>query len=436
MTADEIAICANCIDDEHLSAIVLDEGAPRRCSLCGNSKTAAFTVGDLGKLLEPLLRERLSLGGEVRVFHGIDDEKGGYEQQGDPLDYFVAEALGQDFDFLDDIVAAVIAAEDVWPPDGEEAFFEDYYNYVPRSVFVYEMLDEWQMVQDELRSSRRFFSSAAKSFFASLFANIDTLLSPVVDIETAVVSLSEDRISPSPDAGDDEDNKVVRLLAEGTEIFRARTCNSEGALEKMVENPYDNVGPPPSEKARAGRMNAKGIVVLYGALDIDTAIAEMRPPLGGDTITIGLRANRPLRVLDFKRLEDAYSLEALSYFQPDFDYQLGKHAFLQRLHGLISRPVLPGKEDEYLITQTMAEYLSHVHESPFDGILFDSVQRKGGTNIVVFSSADGEFPVSYVDESVRAFRTDVVQYGHSERRLPGPDASDRIVAFDRLDDNF
>ena len=432
---NDIAVCADCIEDEHLKKIFLDEGEPLECALCGEVEMPAFTIADLGKLLEPLLRERLELGQEIRVFHGVDDEKGSHEQEGDPLDYFISEALAQDFDFLDDIVSAVIDAEDVWPPDGEEAFFEEYLQYVPRNVFVQGMLDEWQMVQEELKSSRRFFSSSAKSFFSVLFANIDTLLSPVVEIETALSSLTEDDFSLLPDADGTKDNTVVRTLAKGSEIFRARVCNSSNTIKKIVAQPYDHVGPPP-DKARAGRMNAEGIVVLYGALDIETAVAEMRPPLGGDTVTITLRANRALRMLDFRRLENAYSMDALSYFQPDFDYQLEKHAFLQKLHALIARPVLPGREDEYLITQTMAEYLNHVHSSPFDGILFDSVQRRGGTNVVVFSSTGGAFPVDYVPESLRAFRTESIQYKHAEGRIHKHDEDVRLVRFASPDDEF
>lgn len=434
--AIDIAVCAECIDDDYLKEIVLEEGEVRECNLCGENDRPAFTPEDLGKLLEPLLRERLALGGDMRVFGGPDDEKGHFEQQGDPLEYFVAEALAQDFDFLDDIVQAVIDAEDVWPPDGEEAFFEDYYNYEPRGIYVYEMLEEWQLVQDELRTSRRFFNEAAKSFFASLFADIDTLLTPVVNIDSAMAAIAGDETDPILDADDTDDDTVVRTLPEGTDVYRARACRSQEMPQKTAEQPYQQVGPPPSDKARAGRMNAEGIVVLYGALSVETAVAEMRPPLGGDTVTIMLRATRSLRVLDFKRLESAYSTDDLSYFQPDFDHLLEKHAFLQQLHQLIARPVLPGKEDEYLITQTMAEYLNHVHAPPFDGILFDSVQQQGGTNIVLFASTIGEFPVEYVDGTLRVFRTESINYQHSEGHMFERGDNARVVGFAMPGDEF
>ena len=51
---------------------------------------------------------------------------------------------------------------------------------------------------------------------------------------------------------------------------------------------------------------------------------------------------------------------------------------------VLRRPVVPGHEDEYLITQTLTEYLAHVHLPAFDGVIFQSVQRRGGANMVLF----------------------------------------------------
>jgi hypothetical protein len=129
-------------------------------------------------------------------------------------------------------------------------------------------------------------------------------------------------------------------------------------------------------------------------------------------------------MLDFKRLQIAYGGEPLSYFQPDFTEQVEKNGFRRRLHKLISQPITPGREADYLIPQTMAEYLAHVHEEPFDGVLFASVQRAEGTNVVLFpdhcfaGDADtNSFPVEYVDGSVKVYSTEVVEYRHKERHV-------------------
>ena len=43
----------------------------------------------------------------------MNDDKDGWEQEGDPLSDVVQEILGQYFEFNDEIVEAVVSAEDV-----------------------------------------------------------------------------------------------------------------------------------------------------------------------------------------------------------------------------------------------------------------------------------------------------------------------------------
>lgn len=94
---------------------------------------------------------------------------------------------------------------------------------------------------------------------------------------------------------------------------------------------------------------------------------------------------------------------------------------MRKLHRLISQPIIPGHETDYSITQTMAEYLAHVHNPPFDGILFSSAQRKAGINIVIFSDTlilsdeiERAFRLKYVEGSVRLFSTSVIKYEHRQ----------------------
>ena len=169
-------------------------------------------------------------------------------------------------------------------------------------------------------------------------------------------------------------------------------------------------------------MNAEGVVVFYGATDAETCIAEMRPALSADTAVIKLSTTKSLRLLDFTRLEKSRNKETLSYFQPDFTNEIEKRKFVRRLHSLISQPIIQSRESDYIITQTMAEYLAHVHPEPFDGILFASAQRAGGVNIVLFPNSDvlveytsGLFPLIYIEDSFKLFRTESITYTHGER---------------------
>jgi hypothetical protein len=269
---------------------------------------------------------------------------------------------------------------------------------------------------------RRFFSSAAKELFEYLFRDVET--------------------RKYWDASEKKPMTVVRELPEGSELFRARICHSNEDLKDALKDPYKNVGPPPPARARAGRTNVDGVAVFYGALDSDTCLAELRPAIGGEAAVIKVRTTRPLRLLDFTKIKDSYHV--LSYFQSDFNKQAEKNAFLRHLGNLISQPVRPGQEADYLITQTMAEYLAHVHgeksdgklfqSEPFDGLLFESVQKTGGTNVVSFpkpkDEADNAFPLAYVDDSVRVFRTMTIEYKHHDMRLGLMDDGEIIQSSD------
>ena len=157
--------------------------------------------------------------------------------------------------------------------------------------------------------------------------------------------------------------------------------------------------------------------MFYGSLEWETSFAELRPAIGVEVVTITVETTAALRMLDFTRMTRAYKF--LSYFQPDFTEQAARFAFLRRLGTLISRPVVPGHESEYLITQTMMEYLAHEHMQPFDGVLFASAQRNAGTNLVLFAKMnDGKptFPVNYQEKSIAVHETVHIEYEHVERR--------------------
>ena len=78
--------------------------------------------------------------------------------------------------------------------------------------------------------------------------------------------------------------KLITTLPIATVIYRARAHeNGLPGYSTVAE-----LGPPPKEVARAGRMNAEGIVVFYGAFDDQTAIAEINRP--DDAMSVGFLA--------------------------------------------------------------------------------------------------------------------------------------------------
>jgi hypothetical protein len=77
-------------------------------------------------------------------------------------------------------------------------------------------------------------------------------------------------------------------------------------------------------------------------------------------------------------------LGRVRHFQPDYDDKVRRREFIRNLHNKIRQPVLPGKEQDYLVTQAFAEYLAAVHIPRFDGVIFGSAQHKSGRNVVLF----------------------------------------------------
>ncbi|WP_152415011.1 RES domain-containing protein [Cupriavidus sp. HMR-1] len=390
------AICRSCIDDPHVRIFIEQNGSKVECDQCGESDDLAVSVEKLGKFLEPVMRRNFAPGEQYKVFHG-DDDRGDWIQQGETIEDLVQEVLGQYLDANDSIADAVVAADVYFPSRGGGPFWDHTTYYIPRPIEVESYIAKWQRTVEELKYSRRFFSASARDLFASLFADID--------------HVRERRGTRS--------RSVVRKLPEGTRLYRARISGSPDDLESTFAAPLLRVGPPPKEVARAGRMNADGVVVLYAATEPETARAELRPALKTDIFQIALETTRPLRVLDFSRLEAAKSVKDLSYFQPDYRTQRERGRFLQLLHTLIAKPVVPGREADYLITQTMAEYLAHVHETPFDGILFASAQRAGGTNVVLFADptlltggVGEQFRVQYMEDSLEVYSTEAIKYAH------------------------
>ncbi|MFL9882879.1 RES family NAD+ phosphorylase [Paraburkholderia agricolaris] len=407
------AICSSCIEDAHLREALKGHFEELECTECGEVSDEAVTVDSLTAVIEPVLREHFHQGEQEKHFGENDSEW--WEQAGEPLNEVIQEVTGQYFSFEDELIGAVCDLDDAWIPDGDEPIWDTTANYVSRRLRPYEFAANWATAIEDVKRSRRFYSTAARQLFDRLFSGVQHMLA-VDNGEKLPVSIE---------------------MPVGSELFRARVCSSVETMKTIVSDAAKHVGPPPGELAKAGRMNPEGVVVLYAAYDADTARAELRPAIGNDLAVIKLITTRPLRVLDLERLERVTAPSTLSYFQEDFEEQVTRHAFLRRLHRLISQPVVPGRESDYLITQMMAEYLAYVHEEQFDGIKFSSAQKSGGTNVVLLSrfaddtsSIDDRYGVTYVADNLCFSKTTGVQYMHVPVTYVERDDGGSIVYFE------
>ena len=150
----------------------------------------------------------------------------------------------------------------------------------------------WARLEDSLKTQSRFINRTATRYLASIFAGLNEL--ETRDGRRLVV-----------DAGPG---------AAFHAIYRARVFESDERLEAALARPDIHLGPPASHLASAGRMNAQGISVFYGASTQKAAIAEVRPPVNAQIAVAQFQIIRKLRFLDLTVLDTVRDTDSLADF--------------------------------------------------------------------------------------------------------------------------
>lgn len=176
---------------------------------------------------------------------------------------------------------------------------------------------------------------------------------------------------------------LILTLEEGVELYRARIARDARALEGEVrESPAAKLGPAPSDRASAGRMNAQGVPMLYVAGDEETACAEVASHSPYNEAVVGAFVlQQPLRILDLTQVPPPPSI--FDDVQDDVDQRLSSLGFyIER----ISRPVIQDGNHpvDYVPSQMLTEAFRWWSNPRLDGIAYPSKVREGGTNIVLF----------------------------------------------------
>jgi len=123
---------------------------------------------------------------------------------------------------------------------------------------------------------------------------------------------------------------------------------------------------PLAHLAKEGRINPKGIPYLYLASDANTAMSEVRPPLGDFVSLAHLKTNRDLRIVDCSA---DYQEDYLFYFEEP-DPEERTRAVWRSINRAFSEPV--NQDDDfadYVPTQVLAEYFKG---NDFDGVVYKS----------------------------------------------------------------
>ena len=388
MTSKELSdgnICHQCIGDEFLANEVRELGEGLLCRFCSEVRPA-LTFDEMADRVHEALKEHYvhTSVDPVEPYEYFLQREGLWERRGEPVEIVIAEMAGIEEDVARDLTE--LLSEKHWEfgleRTGEEALYDSEAHYEELDPDDFDFRETWSSFITEIQSHARFFSPYAEEMLESIFGDLE--------------SLKTHEGIPS-----------IRLIQPGDPdafVWRARAAQSRKDLSNILECPVRELGPPPSSLSRAGRMNARGISVFYGAMDEDTCIAEVRPPVGSNVVVGKFEIIRPVRILDIDALAKIYA--AGSCFDGTFAERQNRAAFLRNLASELTRPVMPQDEDsEYLPTQAVAEYLANRVHPRLDGMIFRSTQRGGeGLNLALFNHACG---VEQIEESHRNVRVKV-----------------------------
>ena len=360
-------VCHECIGDQFLASEVKAQCSPTMCTYCGETREAV-TLENLADRTHDVLQEHFELTPDYpsEPYEHMEASEGRWDRRGEPAEFIIAEIAGLDEKAAKDAAALLSDQYGHWAiRDGSEDPYGSDAMYEARGPNDSGFRYTWAELRREVRSRSRFFSTESEEMLRYIFGDLSA--------HTATY-----------------DKPVVREITPGdpdASVWRARAALSTDELEAFLKSPSGELSSPPSRSAKAGRMNAQGIPVFYGAMDPRICVSEVRAPVGAHVVVGRFDLVRSVRLLDLDALSNVYARG--SYFDPDYSEREGRAEFFRHLVSEISRPVMPQDEAlEYLTTQAVAEFLAHKVDPRLDGIIFHSSQTGGdGRNVVLFNHA-------------------------------------------------
>lgn len=338
-------ICHQCIDDSFVSRFIKDTGNnDSECSYCDDNNVT-ITLEEIEKMMH-----------EVFVAYYSPREDIYYNTPGISAEEVIVNELGVGGNIAKDIYELLCDEN-----DGYYVIYSEDFVYTKKNVTNYRYDYIWDRIKDSLKTKSRFFNNELHDFLGGIFLGMDS--------------------------------SAIKSIDNNTVLFRARVFEGYDDTGVALEHPERNFAPPPSLLASAGRMNAHGVPVFYGASNSKTAIAEVRPAVGSMVVVAQFRPLRVMRVFDLTAL-DYLAFEKGSLFDPAIKQRNEVTSFLNSLSRKLTVPISgKNRDSEYLITQAVAEYLSISESLCLDGIMFRSTQSENPEkvnddyNVVLFSKS-------------------------------------------------
>ena len=355
-SAPETFVCAECVEDLFLKDLIADNLASPQCSYCDRCDTT-----DIAAPAEVVIE---AIAGAVHHLYADPTSAGvPYEDCG-----FVVEPT-----YTADVLLSL-------PLDCHEDFFDEVVRAFGSSAWVRAAHGHWVTSHDheQLADSWHSFVQAVKHETRFHFKTAPA--SPLAGAQELAPGQMLSAIGRVVKA-----MGLVQSIAAKSALYRSRVRESSSTWEPDAQT----MGAPPSELARAGRMNPAGISYFYCALQSGTAIAETVPSPPVTAAVATFEATREISVLNLCELPPLPSL---------FDAaKRAEYEWLMFLHGFVAEISEPVRKDgrehiDYVPSQVVSEWFAQVfrpkgRKSRLDGLLYPSAVARGGKNLVLFPTS-------------------------------------------------
>lgn len=372
-TLETRKVCCTCIGDDYLQEIIVKAAKRDRCHYCYEKKPT-LPLETIAKLTLKAINDHFVKtpsepdGSEYTYNKELGIE---WYREGQPINDFLQELLEIEHDISKDILNVLKNMTDDFERAqmGEEQPFDGDAHYDSSTVASTELSQAWREFEKSIKYENRFFNPIGVELLSEVFNGLEHLRTK--DNFPVVVDLGPNTAIPS--------------------VYRARVFQSKDKLKSALENPHLELGPPPPQAAISGRMNSRGISIFYSAINANTALNEVRPPVGSDVMIGKFAILHPLKVLDLEKIKNIYAHG--SVFDTEYLGKLKRARFLNELSNKLTSPVLPESESfDYLVTQAISDYLAVYKELSIDGIMYRSSQTNGepqqdAVNIALFHKA-------------------------------------------------
>lgn len=355
-----LKLCTKCIGRRRYVRWIQANGKKGQCDFDASHGRLrkAVSVASFAEEVDGWFRENYQKGEEYAYFSQHSDNPS-YTTHGDPYKEILSWELECDEPVLDAIAENLPDESQRAIQKGAEAFYDDSANYESTASVERRSREEEEYYWYQRRFSLQWNEFCDLVQYKNRFFNIKRKL---------------DKLFGKPAEYNAGDIKPIYILKAGQPIFRARLLDDQFTEDVLMRDPAKELGAPPVNATRAGRMNVEFIPVFYGAFSEQTAIAEIRPSIG-DHVAVGqFTLLRDLNVFDFTAFSRARGSGHSEI------YAHTRYEFVTQLEDEISKPILPfEKQKEYIATQIVAEYLREFFKC--DAVIYQSSMHKGKDGI-------------------------------------------------------